>query len=152
MDENRPLDLFLQPSRRLIFISLIFILCCVILLATIPALWWHKLLLVLVMAVGIISELVTRVLMLSARSIIRVGFDGGVMASDGNMSARCWWYQRRRGTKTYAELSPDSLVWKEWVVLDCGRWPFGQAVVIARDSVELEVDFQRLKRILRSGD
>ncbi|MFT6114015.1 MAG: hypothetical protein ACJA10_000952 [Oleispira sp.] len=64
-----------------------------------------------------------------------------------------WWYQRRSGgDKVYVILSSNSRVWADWVSLDFGGWPWqiGQAVLIARDSVEDPKDFQRLKRLLRS--
>lgn len=152
MDENRPLDIFLQPSRRLLIFSFLFVFSCGVLIWTIPLIYLHKLLLATVMLVGIIMELRTKVFLASAHSIIRIGCDGGLVDSDGNISEIRWWYQRRSGDKTYGELSSASRVWVEWVALDFSRWPwqFGQAVVIARDSVEDPKDFQRLKRLLRS--
>lgn len=150
MDERRPLDIFLQPSRRLMLFSHLFTLSCCLLLWAIPAAFEHKLLLFFVMMVGISIELRKTVLLASARSIIRIGYDGGVMNSVGHISEIRWWYQRRQGVKTYSDLSKETLVWQEWVVLDYGRWPFSKAVVIARDSVEDAQDFQRLKRLLRS--
>ncbi len=152
MDENRPLDIFLQPSRRLLILSTFFVLTCAVLLWTIPAVYLHKLLLFTVMFVGIMMELRAKVFLTSPSSIIRIGYDGGLMDEKGSISEICWWYQRRGGEKVYAELASGSRVWVEWVALDFGRWPwqFGQAVVIARDSVEDPKEFQRLKRILRS--
>lgn len=152
MDENRPLDLFLQPSRRLLLISLCFAFLCAVLLWLIPLYFQHKLLLGSMVLIGMTVELRSKVFLTSSRSIIRIGCDGGVMDVNGNISDVCWWYQRRSGEKTYAELYSYSRVWAEWVALDFGRWPwqFGQAVVIARDSVEYPKDFQRLKRMLRS--
>lgn len=152
MDENRPLDLFLQPSRRLLFISVCFVLISTALLWLIPLYPLHKLFLAAVIFVGTVMELRSKVLLTSSRSIIRIGCDGGLSDSDGNISDACWWYQRRSGEKTYAELYAHSRVWAEWVALDFARWPwqFGRAVVIARDSVEDPKDFQCLKRMLRS--
>jgi hypothetical protein len=152
MDENRPLDIFLQPSRRLLIFSFLFVISCGVLIWTIPLIYLHKLLLVTVMLVGIIMELRAKVFLSSPHSIIRIGCDGGLVDSDGNISEIRWWYQRRSGDKEYGELSSSSRVWVEWVALDFSRWPwqFGQAVVIARDSVEDPKDFQRLKRLLRS--
>ncbi len=152
MDENRPLDLFLQPSRRLLFISAFFIALSAALLWLIPFYYHQKLLLGAVIFIGVLIELRSKILLMSSRSIIRVGYDGGLMDSDGNVSEVCWWYQRRSGEKTYAELYSYSRVWAEWVALDFGRWPWqvGRAVVIARDSVEDPKEFQRLKRVLRS--
>ena len=94
----------------------------------------------------------SKVFLTSPSSIIRIGCDGGLVSADGSVSEARWWYQRRLGEKVYAELYSGSRVWVEWVALDFGRWPwqFGQAVVIARDSVEDVKDFQRLKRMLRS--
>ena len=91
-------------------------------------------------------------MLLSSRSIIRIGFDGGIADQHGNVSEICWWYQRRAGQKEYASLASGSRVWAEWVALDFSRWPWqwGYSVVIARDSVEKPEDFQRLKRVLRS--
>ena len=150
MDERRPLDIFLQPSRRLMLFSLLFTLSCCLLLWAIPAAFEYKLLLFFVMLVGISLELRKTVLLASARSIIRIGYDGGIMNSVGHISDVRWWYQCRHGAKTYSDLSKETLVWQEWVVLDFGRWPFSKAVVIARDSVEDAQDFQHLKRLLRS--
>jgi hypothetical protein len=152
MDENRPLDIFLQPSRRLLLISLIFMMLCGVLLWTIPLLYLHKLLLFTIMLVGTLMELRSKVFLTSPNSIIRIGCDGGLMDAAGNVSETRWWYQRRLGAKIDAPLCSGSRVWAEWVALDFGRWPwqFGQAVVIARDSVEDPNDFQRLKRMLRS--
>jgi hypothetical protein len=152
MDENRPLDLFLQPSRRLLLISVFFMVLCAALLWLIPLYSLHKLFLSAVIFMGVLMELRSKILLMSSRSIIRVGYDGGLMDSDGNVSEVCWWYQRRSGEKTYAELYSYSRVWAEWVALDFGRWPwqFGRTVVIARDSLENPKDFQRLKRALRS--
>lgn len=152
MDENRPLDIFLKPSRRLLIFSFLFVISCGVLIWTIPLIYLHKLLLVAVMLVGIIMELRAKVFLSSTHSIIRIGCDGGLVDSDGNISEIRWWYQRRSGDKEYGELSSSSRVWVEWVALDFSRWPwqFGQAVVIARDSVEDPKDFQRLKRLLRS--
>jgi hypothetical protein len=152
MDENRPLDIFLQPSRRLLIISFLFAMLCGVLLWTIPLQYLHKLLLFAVMLVGILMELRSKVFLTSPNSIIRIGCDGGVVDADGNVSEARWWYQRRLGEKTDVELYSGSRVWADWVALDFGRWPwqFGQSVVISRDSVEDPKDFQRLKRILRS--
>jgi hypothetical protein len=153
MDENRPLDIFLQPSKRLIFVSVFFALTCSLLLYSIPVIYLYKLLLFSMMAIGILVELRLKVFLTSPSSIIRLGCEGGIADSDGNVSDLCWWYQRRAGgEKIYVELSANSRVWAEWVALDFGGWPwqFGQAVLIARDSVEDPEDFQRLKRLLRS--
>ena len=152
MDENRPLDIFLQPSRRLLLISALFVVLCGVLLWTIPLLYWHKLLLLSVMLVGILIELRSKVFLTSSNSIIRIGCDGGVVDAKGCVSETRWWYQRRRGKRTDVELYSGSRVWAEWVALDFGRWPWqlGQSVVVARDSVENPEDFQRLKRMLRS--
>lgn len=152
MDENRPLDIFLQPSRRLLLISLLFIFLCGLLLWTIPLIYLHKLLLFVIMLVGLLMELRSKVFLTSPNSIIRIGCDGGLVMTDGRVSEARWWYQRRLGDKVYTELYSGSRVWVEWVALDFGRWPWqlGQAVVIARDSVEDPKDFQRLKRLLRS--
>lgn len=152
MDENRPLDLFLQPSRRLLFISILFVILCASLLWLVPLYFHHKILLGGVMFTGVLIELRSKVLLMSSSSIIRVGYDGGLMDANGNVSEAFWWYQRRSGEKTYAELYSYSRVWAEWAALDFGRWPWqlGRAVVIARDSVEDPKDFQRLKRVLRS--
>lgn len=152
MDESKPLDLFLQPSRRLIVFSLFFILCCAVFTFIVPLSIPHKLLVCLVMLVGIFLELRRTVLLLSSASIIRIGYDGGVMDKNGNVSDKSWWYQRRSGEKIYAKLSAASRVWVDWVALDFSRWPwqFGKTVVIARDSVEDPKEFQRLKRVLRS--
>lgn len=151
MDESKPLDLFLQPSRRLIVFSLFFILCCAIFVLVIPLSWQYKLLLAALMLVGITLELWRSVLLLSSSSIIRIGYDGGIMDTNGHVSDISWWYQRRAGEKVYAPLSSASRVWVEWVALDFSRWPwqFGRTVVIARDSVEDPKEFQRLKRVLR---
>jgi hypothetical protein len=152
MDENRPLDIFIQPSRRLLLISVLFVMLCGVLLWAIPLLYLHKLLLFVVMLVGILIELRSKVFLTSPSSIIRIGCDGGLVDGSGNVSEARWWYQRRLGEKVDVELYPGSRVWAEWVALDFGRWPWqlGQAVVIARDSVEDPKDFQRLKRMLRS--
>jgi hypothetical protein len=152
MDENRPLDIFLQPSRRLLLISVLFVMLCGVLLWAIPLQYLHKLLLFAVMLVGILIELRSKVFLTSSSSIIRIGCDGGLVDASGNVSETHWWYQRRLGEKVDVELYSGSRVWAEWVALDFGRWPwqFGQAVVIARDSVEDPKDFQRLKRMLRS--
>lgn len=153
MDENRPLDLFLQPSKRLLLFSLFFVLNCSLLLYYIPLIYLHKLLLFAMMLIGILIELRLKVLLTSPSSIIRLGCDGGITDGDGNISDISWWYQRRLGgEKVYVELSPNSRVWAEWVALDFSRWPwqFGQTVLIARDSVEDPEGFQRLKRLLRS--
>jgi hypothetical protein len=151
MDEERPLDIFLQPSRRLLLFSLLFILSCFILWWMIPASFECKILLFFVMLVGIVIEIRKTVLLASSRSIIRIGYDGGMMNSVGHISEVRWWYQCRHGAKTYSNLSKETLVWQEWVVLDFGRFPVSKAVVIARDSVENAKDFQRLKRLLRSA-
>jgi hypothetical protein len=152
MDEIRPLDIFLQPSRRLLLISLFFVLSCGFLLVTIPAFYLYKLLFFSVLFVGIIVELRLKVFLTSPSSIIRVGCDGGMLDAAGNVSEARWWYQRRLGDKVYGELSASSRVWIDWVALDFSRWPwqFGCAVLISRDSVEDPKDFQRLKRMLRS--
>jgi hypothetical protein len=152
MEESKPLDIFLQPSRRLMLFSLFFICVCAVLIFSIPLSFYYKSLLFFIMLVGIFWELKRTVLLLSARSIIRIGYDGGVMDSNGNVSEICWWYQRRSGEKVHAKLSSASRVWVEWVALDFSRWPwqFGRTVVVARDSVENPKDFQRLKRVLRS--
>jgi len=153
MDENRPLDIFLQPSKRLLILSMFFVLTCALLLFTIPLEYLYKLLLFSIMSIGTLMELRLKVFLTSPSSIIRLGCDGGVLDSEGNVSERCWWYQRRSGgEKVYGELSTNSRVWVEWVALDYSRWPWqlGQAVLIARDSVEDPKDFQRLKRMLRS--
>lgn len=152
MDENRPLDIFLQPSRLLLLISVLFVMLCGVLLWTIPLLYFHKLLLFTVMLVGTLMELRSKVFLTSPSSIIRIGCDGGLVDANGNVSEPSWWYQRRLGEKTDAKLYSGSRVWAEWVALDFGRWPwqFGQTVIIARDSVEDPKDFQRLKRMLRS--
>lgn len=152
MDESKPLDIFLQPSRRLILFSLFFIAACGVLLLTIPLSFQYKVLIFLILLVAIPLELKRTVLLLSSHSIIRIGYDGGVMDRNGNISEICWWYQRRSGEKIYAKLSSASRVWVEWVALDFSRWPwqFGRTVVVARDSVEDPKDFQRLKRVLRS--
>lgn len=152
MDETRSIDIFLQPSRRLLIFSFLFVIACGALIWTIPLVYLHKLFLAMVMLVGITLELRSKVLLSSARSIIRIGCDGGLTDVDGNISEIRWWYQRRSGEKEYGELSSASRVWVEWVALDFSRWPWqcGQAVVIARDSVEDPKDFQRLKRLLRS--
>ena len=153
MDENRPLDIFLQPSKRLIIISAFFVLTCSLLLYTIPVIYVYKLILFSIMSLGILVELRLKVFLSSTHSIIRFGCDGGVADNDGNISDIHWWYQRRAGgDKVYVELSSSSRVWVEWVALDFGGWPwqFGQSLLIARDSVEDPKDFQRLKRMLRS--
>ncbi|MEH6449882.1 MAG: hypothetical protein V7765_14515 [Oleispira sp.] len=153
MDENRPLDIFLQPSKRLIILSVFFALSCSLLLFSIPLEYVYKLLLFTVMSIGILMELRTKVFLTSPSSIIRLGCDGGIADNEGNVSEICWWYQRRSGgDKIYAELSSNSRVWADWVAMDFSRWPWqlGQAVLIARDSVEEPKDFQRLKRMLRS--
>lgn len=152
MDENRPLDIFLQPSRRLLLISLLFVILSGILLWTIPLVYWHKILLGLVMLVGLLIELRSKVFLASSRSIIRLGCDGGFLMADGHLSDVKWWFQRRSGEKTHVVLCSGSRVWAEWVALNFARWPWqlGKTVVIARDSVENPHDFQRLKRILRS--
>ena len=152
MDENRPLDIFLQPSRRLLLISTLFVTLCAILLWTIPLVFWHKLLLSAVMLVGIVMELRSKVFLASSKSIIRIGCDVGVMDSSGHVSDVQWWFQRRSGERVNGQLYSGSRVWAEWVALDFARWPwlFGQTVVITRDSVEDPKDFQRLKRLLRS--
>ncbi len=152
MDENRPLDIFLQPSRRLLGFSLFFVCLCSVLLLTMPVAYLYKLLLFVLMAIGILMELRNKVFLTSPNSIIRIGYDGGVLDGEGNISETHWWYQRRLGEKTYAPLGSGTRVWVEWVALDFSVWPWqlGQAVVIARDSVEEPKDFQRLKRALRS--
>jgi hypothetical protein len=153
MDENRPLDIFLQPSKRLIILSVFFVLTCSLLVLSIPLEYLHKLLLFAIMSIGILIELRLKVFLTSPSSIIRLGCDGGIVNSDGNISDISWWYQRRSGgEKTYAEISSNSRVWADWVSMDFSRWPWqlGQAVLIARDSVEDPKDFQRLKRMLRS--
>ena len=153
MDESPPLDIFLQPSRRLLFLSGVFVLVCVLLLYSIPLIYLHKLFLFSIMLTGILVELRLKVFLTSSRSIIRFGYDGGIVDSNGHVSEIYWWYQRRSGgEKVYVELSSSSRVWAEWVSLDFSRWPlqFGQSVLIARDSVENPQDFQRLKRMLRS--
>lgn len=146
----QPLDIFLQPSKRLFIFSTVFMIACGMLLWTIPASFMYKILLFVVMSVGLFIELKNGVLLLSSRSIIRIGYDGGVMDVWGNRSDICWWYQCRSGDKVYANPSSSSRVWAEWVALDFGFWPFGRAVVITRDSVENPQDFIRLKRVLRS--
>ena len=153
MDENRPLDIFLQPSKRLLVLSAFFALVCALLLYSIPLIYLYKLFLFLIMSIGILIELRLKVFLTSSRSIIRLGYDGGIVDRNGHMSEICWWYQRRSGgEKVYVELSSNSRVWAEWVSLDFSRWPWqlGQSVLIARDSVEDPKDFQRLKRMLRS--
>lgn len=153
MDENRPLDIFLQPSKRLLLLSVFFILTCALLLLSIPLEYLYKLLLFAIMLIGILVELRLKVFLTSPSSIIHLGCDGGIVDSAGNVSERRWWYQRRSGgEKIYGELSANSRVWVDWVAMDFSRWPwqFGQTVLIARDSVEEPKDFQRLKRMLRS--
>lgn len=153
MDENRPLDIFLQPSKKLLLLSVLFVLACALLLLTAPFEYIYKLLLFIMMLIGVPVELRSKVFLTSPRSIIRLGYDGGIADSEGNVSERCWWYQRRiGGEKIYGELSSNSRVWVDWVSLDFSRWPwqFGQGVLISRDSVEDPKDFQHLKRILRS--
>lgn len=152
MDESESLDIFLQPSRRLLLFSVLFVVTCVFLLWTIPLSFQYKCLLFLIMAIGIIVELKRSVFLISSRSIIRIGYDGGIADKQGNVSDICWWYQRRIGEKVYAPLGSGSRAWAEWVALDFSRWPWqwGVSVVVARDSVEQPEDFQRLKRVLRS--
>ncbi|NRA23976.1 MAG: hypothetical protein HRU08_05770 [Oleispira sp.] len=152
MDENRALDIFLQPSRRLLLLSLFFVLSCGFLVVTIPSFYLYKLLFFSVLFIGIIVELRSKVFLTSPASIIRVGCDGGIADEEGNVSEVRWWYQRRLGGKVYGELASSSRVWIDWIALDFSRWPwqFGCAVLIARDSVEDPKDFQRLKRMLRS--
>jgi hypothetical protein len=153
MDENHPLDIFLQPSKRLICLSVLFVLSASLLLYNVPLIYPHKLLLFSIMSIGILFELRLKVFLTSSRSIIRLGCEGGIADSDGNVSDIRWWYQRRSGGEKIAvELSLNSRVWAEWVSLDFSHppWSFGQAVLIARDSVEDLEDFQRLKRLLRS--
>jgi len=117
-----------------------------------PVAYLYKLSLFVLMAIGILMELRNKVFLTSPSSIIRIGYDGGVLDGEGNISETHWWYQRRLGEKTYAPLGSGTRVWVEWVALDFSVWPWqlGQAVVIARDSVEEPKDFQRLKRALRS--
>jgi hypothetical protein len=153
MDENHPLDIFLQPSKRLLFLSALFTLSASLLLYSVPLVYLHKLLLFSIMSTGILLELRLKVFLTSSRSIIRLGCEGGMVDSDGNVSDIRWWYQRRSGgEKIIVALSSNSRVWAEWVSLDFSHrpWSFGQAVLIARDSVEDPKDFQRLKRLLRS--
>lgn len=152
MDETQPLDIFLQPSRRLLVLSVLFIAICVLLLVTTPVAYLYKLLMFFLMLLFIIHGLRTKVFLSSSNSIIRIGCDGGVAGSDGEVTEPRWWYQRRFGDKVYAPLSNKSRVWVEWVNLDfsCKPWQLDRAVLIARDSVESGHDFQRLKRILRS--
>lgn len=152
MDENRPLDIFLQPSKRLIIISLFFILACVLLLYSIPVTSVYKSLLFFIMIIGIGLELRLKIFLTSSASIIRLGYDGGVVGRDGCRSDIHWWYQCRSGAKQYGELSANSRVWVEWVSLDFTSrpWWLRRSVLIARDSVENPEDFQRLKRTLRS--
>jgi hypothetical protein len=144
MDES--LDIFLQPSRRLIIYSMSFVFICGSLLYFIPWSYTYKVFLFALMAVVILMELRSKVFLTSSSSIIRIGFN-----LTGSSNQR-WWYQRRSGEKVFAELSSASRVWADWVALDFSRWPWqiGHSVVIARDSVEDIADFQRLKRILRS--
>jgi hypothetical protein len=97
MDENHPLDIFLQPSKRLIALSLFFVISCALLLVFIPLSQSYKALLFLIMFVGILMELRLKILLTSSRSIIRLGCDGGVVDRRGNVSELCWWYQRRSG-------------------------------------------------------
>ena len=153
MDENHPLDIFIQPSKRLIVLSLLFVLSCALLLLFIPLSQFYKAILFLIMFVGILMELRLKILLTSSRSIIRLGCDGGVVDRRGHVSELCWWYQRRSGgEKVYIEPTANSRVWAEWVSIDFSRWPWqwGQSVLIARDSVEDPKEFQRLKRMLRS--
>jgi hypothetical protein len=152
MDENH-LDIFLQPSKRLFFLSIFFVLICVFLLYSIPITYLYKLLLLSIISIGTLIELRLKVFLTSSRSIIRLGCDGGLVDDSGNISDIFWWYQRRSGgEKIYVTLSSNSRVWADWVSLDFSGWPwqFGQALLIARDSVENPDDFQRLKRLLRS--
>lgn len=144
MDES--LDIFLQPSRRLIIYSIGFILICGLLLYFIPWSYTYKVFLFALMTVVILMELRSKVFLTSSSSIIRIGVNLTGASNQG------WWYQRRSGEKVFAELSSASRVWADWVALDFSRWPWqiGHSVVIARDSVENIADFQRLKRILRS--
>ncbi len=152
MDEKQALDIFLQPSRRLLLLSACFALSCAFLLYNIPASYLYKLLFFSIMSVGILFELRLKVFLSSPSSIIRLGCDGGIIDDEGNISELRWWYQRRLGEKVYGELSANSRVWVDWVALDFSRWPWqlGQAVLISRDSIEDIKDFQRLKRLLRS--
>jgi hypothetical protein len=153
MDESRSLDIFFQPSKRLIFLSVFFVLICALLLYSIPIPYLYKLLLFSIMSIGTLIELRLKVFLTSPRSIIRWGCDGGLVDDSGNISDISWWYQRRSGgDKIYVTLSSNSRVWADWVSLDFSVWPWqiGQAVLIARDSVEDPKDFQRLKRLLRS--
>ncbi len=152
MEESESLDIFLQPSRRLLFFSALFVVTCILLLLTIPLSFQYKILMFLVMAIGISVELRRTVFLMSSRSIIRIGYDGGVADKHGHVSDVCWWYQCRAGEKVYAPLGSGSRVWAQWVALDFSRWPWqwGLSVVVARDSVEQPDDFQRLKRVLRS--
>lgn len=152
MDENH-LDIFLQPSKRLIVLSVFFVLTCSLLLYSIPITYLYKLLLFSIMSIGTLIELRLKVFLTSPRAIIRLGCDGGLVDDSGNVSDISWWYQRRSGgDKIYGTLSSNSRVWADWVSLDFSGWPwqFGQAILIARDSVEDPEDFQRLKRLLRS--
>lgn len=152
MDENRPLDVFLQPSRRLLLISVLFVLLCAILFWAVPLANRFKLLLLLVMLVTIVMELRTKVFLTSSNSIIRIGCEGGIMDANGHVSDLQWWFQRRCGERVNGPLYSGSRVWAEWVALDFARYPWqlGYTVVVARDSVENADDFQRLKRLLRS--
>ncbi len=152
MDEQQPLDIFLQPSKRIILFSVCFVVICGLLLLTIPLAYQYKVFLFAFLAASILLELRAKVFLTSPNSIIRLGCDGGLVNSEGHLSEQRWWYQRRSGEKTYGEISYSSQVWVEWVALDFSRWPWqlGQAVLIARDSVEDVKDFQRLKRMLRS--
>lgn len=144
MDES--LDIFLQPSRRLIIFSLCFMLVCVLLLFSLPWLYPYKVFLFAFMSVVILVELRSKVFLTSPSSIIRIGCD----LTDSLEQE--WWYQRRSGEKVYADVTAASRVWADWVSLDFSRWPWqvGHSLLIARDSVEDLKDFQRLKRLLRS--
>lgn len=152
MDEQQPLDIFLQPSRRLMLFSFCFVITCGLLIITIPLTYIYKVILFAFVAITILIELRAKVFLTSPNSIIRLGCDGGLQDNEGNLSAQHWWYQRRSGEKVYGDISPASQVWRDWVALDFSRWPWqlGHGVLIARDSVEYIKDFQRLKRMLRS--
>lgn len=152
MDESKPLDIFLQPSRRLIFISLLFVVICVLLISTLPVNYLYKLPIAVILLIGMIIEFKQKILLISPNSIIRFGCDGAVVDVLGEVSEPRWWYQRRQGDRVYVQLTDRSRVWVDWISLDFGRWPwqFGHTILIARDSVETPCDFQRLKRILRS--
>ena len=50
MDENHPLDIFLQPSKRLIALSLFFVISCALLLVFIPLSQSYKALLFLIIS------------------------------------------------------------------------------------------------------